>query len=102
MAFNGKEGGEIPLATAAEMTAAYRAQNPNETLAHYFGKDIILQILAQEKCVGIRIYYGLNRDGGKELILVGVDSQENDLTDFVADMSLPCPKACSTSNALNS
>lgn len=102
MAFNGKEGEEITLSNASSMTAAYRRNNPNETLGHFFGREIISRILDQPDAVGIRIYYGIDEDGKKQLILVGADSDENDLTDLVADVSFPCPDACSVPNALNS
>lgn len=102
MAFDGTEGSEITLANAAAMTAKYRHDNPNETLAHFFGKDILIELLDQEGCVGIRIYYGLDEDNNKQLVIVGVDSDQNDITRLVADMSYPCPNACSTPNPLNS
>lgn len=102
MAFDGTEGGQITLENGAEMTAKYRHDYPNETLAHFFGKDILEKILDQEGCVGIRFYYGIDEDGQKQIVMVGVDSDENDLTNLVADMSFPCPNACSTPNALNS
>lgn len=102
MAFNGKEGGQISLDTASHMTAAYRAANPGEILARFFGKNIIHDILAQDGCMGIRIYYGLNTEGTPELILVGADANENDMTGgIIADVSLPCPSRCGSSNKLN-
>lgn len=102
MAFDGTEGGQISLEEAALMTANYRSENPNSTIAHFFGKDILNQILEQSECVGIRVYYGMNEDGQKELVLVGVDSDENDILELIADLSMPCPKTCSTPNPLNS
>ncbi len=102
MAFNGTEGAEITLSSASAMTKEYRINNPDEIIAHFFGKDIIHKILEQEGCVGIRFYYGIDEDGQKQLVMVGADSEENDLTDLVADVSFPCPDACSTPNPLNS
>ncbi len=102
MAFDGTEGGEITLADASAMTAKYRRDNPNETLAHFFGKDILNRLLDRDECVGIRFYYGIDEDDNRQLVIVGVDGNENDLTDLVVDMSYPCPNACSTSNAINS
>ncbi len=102
MAFDGTEGNQITLASASAMTAQYRRDNPNSTIAHFFGKDILNELLEKEGCVGIRIYYGLDEDGNKQLVLVGVDSEENDILELVADMSFPCPNACSSPNSLNS
>lgn len=103
MAFDGTEGGQIALADAATMTACHRIADPNARLGHFMGKDILNQILAQAGCMGIRTYYGLDARGKRELLFVGVDSNENDMTSgIVADMSEPCPSKCSTPNPLNS
>ncbi len=102
MAFNGTEGGAITLHAGSELTKEYRKLNPTATKGHFFGRDILLQILAQEDCMGIRMYYGIGESGQKELVLVGADSNEDDLTDLVADLSLPCPGMCGSANALNS
>lgn len=101
MAFDGTEGGQIPLAEGAAMTAAYRNSNPNQRKAHFFGKDILNEILDQTGCVGIRMYYGINSSGEKELVLVGVDANENDMLNLVADISFPCPNTCDGKSVLN-
>ncbi|MFN6036942.1 MAG: hypothetical protein ACK452_00615, partial [Bacteroidota bacterium] len=63
----------------------------------------IESILSQEGVVGIRIYYGLNDIGEKQLIITGVDSDENDLYNGqLAERSLKCPPNCSSNNPLNS
>ncbi len=103
MAFNESEGERISLQEGAELTSNYRTAHPNETIAQFMGKDIINDILTQPGCVGIRIYYGLNNQGEKNIVLVGTDSQENDLTSgIIADRALPCPLNCSNPNPLNS
>lgn len=102
MAFNGREGGQITLSEGADMTAKYRDNNPNELKGHFFGKDILKQILNQEGCMGIRMYYGIDDDGEKALVIVGADTNEDDITDLVADISMPCPNRCGSSNPLNS
>ncbi|MES2556440.1 MAG: hypothetical protein V4604_09840 [Bacteroidota bacterium] len=101
MAFNGTEGGAITLEAAAAMTACYRKLHPNQTEAHFLGKDNFLALLNQTGCVGIRVYYGDKPNGAKELIFVGVDANENDMLDLIMDLTTPCPTCCSTGNALN-
>ena len=101
MAFNGTEGGPISLAAAAAMTACYRKLHPNQTEAHFMGKETLLALLNQTGCVGLRVYYGDKPEGGKELIFVGVDANENDMLDLIMDMSRPCPSYCSNGNQLN-
>jgi len=102
MAFNGREGGEISLEDAKALTAKYREENPGATKGHFFGKDILNQILAQEDCVGIRMYYGVDAESNKELVIVGVKANEDDMTGLVADLSKPCPTMCGVANVLNS
>lgn len=104
MAFTGLEDHSITLAEAAALTANYRASVPTgSTLGHYFGGDAISAILAQEGCVGVRIYYGLKDDGTEQLIIVGVDAYENDMTSgLLAEKSILCPNQCGSANVLNS
>lgn len=103
MAFTGNEDHDIPLDTASEWTANYRSANPNQPIAHFFGKAAITEILEQSESVGIRIYYALDESAQKQLIITGVDSDQNDLYNGkLADRSFVCPPACSTANPLNS
>lgn len=91
MAFDGTEGEQIDLAESVSWTANYRAANDG-VYAHFFGRDILEQILDQEDCMGIRIYYALDDDEVSQLILVGVNAEEEDLYEgIVAERSLPCP-----------
>lgn len=104
MPFTGNEDHSISLADAAKLTRRYRESVPTgSTIAHFFGKDAIQAILNQENCVGIRIYYGLNTDDAKQLVVVGVTPDENDMYNgILAEKSFICPTQCSTNNPLNS
>jgi hypothetical protein len=103
MAFNGNEGAPIDLTEAASWTSNYRSAQPNGIKAHFFGREIIERILAQEDCQGLRIFYGLNDNGEQQLILVGADTNENNqVTGTIADHSVVCPVACGNADALNS
>lgn len=105
--FNGSEGNPLDLVTAKNWTANYRStlESPDEISAHYFGFEIIQGILQESTCVGIRIYYAFDDNGEKKLILVGVDSNGQNLLpmaggktgdggNVVADFSFPCPTYC--------
>jgi hypothetical protein len=49
------------------------------------------------------MYYGINKDGEKQLVLVGATSNENDMEKgIIVDHLLKCPTHCSSSNPLNS
>lgn len=104
MSFNGSEGRAIDPTRASEWTRSFREGHPGEITAHFFGREILLEILKQEGCQGIRFYYG--SDGGvPQLIAVGADGNENDQLGknrIVADESYPCPSHCSQPNMLNS
>jgi hypothetical protein len=102
MAFTGNENHDITLSEAAAMTANYRNDNPDETIAHYFGKSAIIDIFNQSGCVGMRVYYAIKDTGEKQLVIVGVDADGNDLYNGkLADRSFNCPSDCSAANPLN-
>lgn len=102
MSFTGREDHSISLATAAAWTANYRAAEPGAVLGHFYGKDAITAILAQANCVGIRIYHAIDDKGAKQLVIVGVKANENDIyTGLLAERGLVCPPMCGGGNALN-
>ena len=103
--YTGAEGAAIDLKDAARWTARYRngITNPETARAHMFGNNIIDQLLDQPGCVGMRMYYALNDEGVKQLILVGVDAEGNDMEDgVVVDGSRICPPDCAGGNLLSS
>jgi hypothetical protein len=104
MPFTGNEDHLISLTTAAALTKGYRdTVAATATIAHYFGKAAIMDLLNQENCVGMRVYYGIDTTtGAKKLVLTGVDAEENDLYEgMLLDKSMPCPTNCSSANPLN-
>jgi hypothetical protein len=98
--FTGSEGEEFSLTTASDWTANYRAANPGDIKAHFFGRTILLDMLGQTSCVGLRMYYALDGEGVKQMIIVGVDANGDDLTSgIVAERSKPCPAYCDSGNS---
>src|ERR1700744_2839294 len=53
----GREGEAFDLDRSSQWTKNYRDRHPGETVSHFFGKEIIEKILAQENCLGLRLYY---------------------------------------------
>jgi hypothetical protein len=103
MQFTGDEAEPIPLDLAARWTRNYRDKHPNETKAHFFGRNIVQKILDQESCMGIRVFYALDDDSQKQLIMVGADGEANNQVDgVIADRTYPCPDQCGQADALNS
>lgn len=67
------------------------------------GKEKIKAILDQSECEGIRFYFAVNDNGENTLVLVGADSNQNDMVNgLIADHLVTCPIFCSNSNSLNS
>ena len=102
MSFTGNEDHSISLQEAADWTENYRDKNPGEIKAHFFGKTTLQAILDQEDCVGIRIYYALNDEGKKCLVLTGANANEEDLYNGVlAEKGKTCPPNCDVNSPLN-
>lgn len=105
MAFDGSEGASINPNTAGNWTRNFRDNSTKGNNAHFFGRDILEQLLAEEGAMGIRFYYGLNDKNERQLLAVAADAEENDLLEndsIVADESSCCPPYSSSANLLNS
>ncbi len=100
--YTGDEDHSISLEEAAKMTSRYRAQNPEDPYAWYVGAKAIEKILAQEGCVGIRIYGGINTTGQVSPVLVGILPSGADLEKGeIAERSPPCPPCLQLPGLLN-
>ncbi len=104
--FAGNEGDLISDAVSKQWMTNYTSQNPSSLIAHFFGFAILNKIMNQTDCIGIRMYYALNDSGIQQVLLVGVNSNgENILPTStggrtaddgtIGDMSFPCPTYCS-------
>lgn len=102
--YDGTDGGRIDLSIARVWAQNYRNANPNGVRSHYFGRDVLDQILAQPGCKGIRITHALNDKQERQLLIVGVDAQGNSMLpvsatimpgeNSILDFSFPCPPFC--------
>ncbi len=104
--FTGSEETWMSEEVSNRWIANYSTQYPQGLIAHFFGFQIINQILSQPDCIGIRMYYALNDSGVQQILLVGVNTKgENILPQLnggrvedgggtVADASYPCPSYC--------
>ena len=85
----------ISLEEGVALTRRHRTLHPNAIHASMFDRAIIDEILSQENCAGLRMYYGAEPDGAPTLVIVGVDSNGNDLFEAtLAEDHYPCPPFC--------
>jgi hypothetical protein len=107
--FTAAAGKDIGFEKAAKMVKRNIDANPDDVMAEFVGKDLLLKILAQPGVVGIRSFYGLNEMGIKQLLMVGVDGNGTNVTSYsttndsgqierhkgiVSGMSPKCPPHC--------
>jgi hypothetical protein len=67
-------GEEISHERASNFVKAFEQAHPNENNGYHLGRNIIEKILAQPGCVGMRFYYGLNEEGQKTMVYMGMDA----------------------------
>jgi len=109
----------ISLTSAAALTAAFRTDKENlltSTLQNQnvlpkcetFARAEIDDILAQSGCTQLRIYYGLDSNSKVHALLVGANSEDEDILNNGNDVCLVlqnakrCPTDCPPSSSLNS
>lgn len=101
MAVDSSSGSVITITEAQKYVSAFRVKFPSEIKGVFAGKDQINKILQQTDCIGIRMYYGIDDDSKMNLVLVGVDKYQKDMTDgVILDRLSPCPHECDTTSAL--
>jgi hypothetical protein len=102
MQFTGDEDHKISLQEAAQLTKNYRESvSAGTLLSGFFGKSSLNAILSQNGCVGLRIYNARKATGELNFVLVGVDTNGNDMTGGeLAEYSAGCPPFCPAPNEL--
>ncbi|SRR6266404_2595450 len=116
----------ISLSQAIDMTTRYRSEKENILSPEFKGKNILLlaetfdralfdKLLSEKDCASIRIYFGMKEDLQVRVIVVGVNSKNEDLlpagepgsatteTDgnSIGEEGAPCPTWCPVSSPLN-
>lgn len=89
-------GEDIGLQKAAnEIKNFFDAKGTSE--AFVIGRDILVKILAQPSCAGIKIYNAMYDNGNPTLIYLGVDSKGFDLISY---SSITCSGTIEENNAI--
>lgn len=126
MKLTGKENHKVSVDDAKRFVSGYKKEKAEfmrmEMKDHkeakkggFFGKEALLDLLNQPGCIGMRYYYGRSDDGQKNLVLVGVNEEGNDILPkpsvekmavttestktqdnevVILERSLPCPPFC--------
>lgn len=111
--FSPEVGEDIGYELGSKMIKTYFDQNQDDVLASFMGRNMIEAILAQPGVTGIRMFNAINDLGIRQLVLVGVDAQGNNVLNYttvgdngevlkkkgiVADRSRLCPPFCGDSD----
>lgn len=104
--FTGKEGSFVPDSLLKKWIQKH--QDHHEVKAHFFGKEILTNILNEPGCMGIRFYHAIDDKGQKTLVIVGADEKGVNIwssakagkgklkavSPMGADQAKPCPPYC--------
>ena len=94
---------EISLNEAAELTARYQETlEGGQPKGGFFGKKAIEELLNYPECVGLRCFFGANKEGTRVMMALCVDKFGVDMFyGPMLDLSKPCPPICGKINMLN-
>ncbi|MEC4004878.1 hypothetical protein OX283_009445 [Flavobacterium sp. SUN052] len=99
MALDANTGQIISKKQAKDLIKAYDIKFPGEVISSFIGANNVKNILAQEGCIGIKIYNGYDDQEQKiKLVLVGVNEDEEEMFEkgIIYDEMATCPPYCST------
>ena len=94
---------EITLAEAITMTHAYQNDSlfSGQTISAKIPNAAYLDIINQTGCVEVRTYFAKNAAGDLTLVIVGVDSNGNDMTaGKIMNRAKLCPIECAPNSPL--
>ncbi len=114
----------ISLGDAVDMTTLFRADRETILATAFQNQNILPKcetfersafddVLAQSGCEGIRIYYGMNSSNQVHAVIVGVNSNDEDIifppkpglpdppASLVIENGKRCPNDCPASSVLN-
>ncbi|MBY0485901.1 MAG: hypothetical protein K2P85_01720 [Flavobacteriaceae bacterium] len=103
MSLNENTGSIISLEVAKKLVKDFGNKFPGQIVSSFIGSKNVHAILAQENCIGVRIYNGYDVANEKiSLVLVGVDKNEQDILEsgLIYDQMLTCPPVCPVNGLL--
>lgn len=101
------KGEKISKAKAKKWVNNYKAKHSkdkNYLSSMLFDKKIVIDMLNEDKCEGLRVYNALDDEGKEHFVLVGTDADGNNLlpsseeslteSNSLLDNGIPCPPHC--------
>ena len=94
---------EISLQEAGELTARFQENLlPGQPKGGFFGKQALQRLLDHPECVGLRCFFGANKEGARVMVMLCVDKFGAERFDGPSiEFSFPCPPLCGKINLLN-
>jgi hypothetical protein len=80
-------------ASANENTQYRITTESTAVIAHYFGNDAVSNTLKQKDCKNIQLLYVKDKTGRQELMIIGTDKDQKQVTPVIAAHK-PCPPYC--------
>lgn len=102
MAINSNSSDQITLEEAIAYTHNAQTAFPEQPKSFFVGINKLNLILEQQGCIGVRIYNGYSeKEHIKNLVLVGVDSEGEDMTNgVILERLVICPRFCPKNSPL--
>jgi hypothetical protein len=102
MPFTGKEGTPVSREVARTLIKKFQQSTLFQGVTSGFiGREILLSILNQPNCVGVRYYHALDTAGQPTIVIVGEDKSGALQRDGILGEEFPlCPPFCWTANGL--
>lgn len=95
-------GAVISLEEAQVLVNAFQQEFPSAIKSSLIDSDLVLRLLQQKDCAGMRIYNGYDAVAKRlSPVLVGVNSKNEDMTaGIILDRMSPCPTDCPLTSEL--
>ncbi len=94
---------EISFNEASQLTARFQENlQPGQPKGGFFGKQAIQRLLVHPECVGLRCFFGANKEGVRVMVMLCVDKFGAERFDGpMVELSASCPPFCGWPNLLN-
>lgn len=98
--FRKSHGGPIEMGEANDWMKRFKDKNPEGPWAFFFGEHIVRKVIDHPEAVGMRVCFGLTKEGKPQIVLLGTREDGSNILPIqgkdgtggtCADNGLPCP-----------